>query len=225
MLNWFTEVNSTIYSALEQFEIITFYNPASGDLSKLFLFFFPKELLNNLNLNLFIITFYLFSITNLKISRAYTYNFNKNIEGLKIVSLINFLELLTNDNKKLILIDKVQDKSISLEMIFLVYNFINFLYKQILTKLTYYKYIYLNYALTLFMFLLACNLFAMVPFSFTVTSYISVTLSLSGMSFFGNLLIAFNVHGLKFFKFFFTEGCFRTTFTFDDNSWNYILSS
>jgi len=206
MLNWFTEVNSTIYSALEQFEIITFYNPASGDLSKLFLFFFPKELLNNLNLNLFIITFYLFSITNLKISRAYTYNFNKNIEGLKIVSLINFLELLTNDNKKLILIDKVQDKSISLEMIFLVYNFINFLYKQILTKLTYYKYIYLNYALTLFMFLLACNLFAMVPFSFTVTSYISVTLSLSGMSFFGNLLIAFNVHGLKFFKFFLPKG-------------------
>jgi F0F1-type ATP synthase membrane subunit a len=44
-------------------------------------------------------------------------------------------------------------------MVFIVYSFINFVYNQILKNLTYGKNMFLNYALTLFIFLLICNIF------------------------------------------------------------------
>mgnify|MGYP000937847774 CR=1 FL=1 len=206
MFNIFsTNVNLFLSSALEQFEIITLYYPEFGGLSKLISFFFPKELLNNINLNILIVSIYLFAITDLKINKIYTSNFMINKDDLKLVSVINFLGFYKN-LENLVEINKKEDKSLSLEMIFLIFNFVNFVYSQILKNLSYVKQIYLNYALALFMFLLACNLFAMVPYSLTITGYITVTLSLSGMSFFGNLIIALRVHGLKFFKFFLPNG-------------------
>ena len=80
------------------------------------------------------------------------------------------------------------------------------MYTQILENLSYKKPLFLNYALTLFTFLLVCNVLGMVPYSLTVTSYIIITLNLSGMSFFGNMLIGLRIYGWSFFKFFIPGG-------------------
>lgn len=198
--------NISIFSALEQFELITLYFPELGSISKIISFFFPKEILNNLNLNIFLITAYLLAVTDLKVVGVYTENYEINEDEIEYVSLANYISNFEKKSENILIINKKEDRVLSLEMVFLIYNFVNFVYNQILKNLTYDKHIFLNYALALFMFLLACNLFGMIPYSLTVTSYLSVTLSLSGMSFFGNLLIALRVHGLKFFKFFLPQG-------------------
>lgn len=59
---------------------------------------------------------------------------------------------------------------------------------------------------SLFMFVLFCNLFGMIPYSFTVTSHISITFALAAMVFIGVTVIAIVKHGLKFFGFFLPEG-------------------
>lgn len=60
---------------------------------------------------------------------------------------------------------------------------------------------------TLFVFVLACNLFGMIPTSFTVTSHIIVTFALAAFVFLGVTLIAIFKHGLgKFLHFFLPEG-------------------
>jgi len=60
---------------------------------------------------------------------------------------------------------------------------------------------------TLFMFVLFCNLFGMIPFSFTVTSHIIVTFFMAMMIFLGTTCIAIYKHGLfKFLKFFLPHG-------------------
>ena len=98
------------------------------------------------------------------------------------------------------------DFDLSLEASFILFTVTNFVYNQILENLLYFKAVFLNYTLALFLFLLACNIFGMIPYSLTVTSYLILTLNLSGMSFFANLIIALRVHGLKFFKFFVPNG-------------------
>ena len=59
---------------------------------------------------------------------------------------------------------------------------------------------------SLFMFILFCNLWGMVPFSFTVTSHIIVTFALAAFIFIGVTLIALARHGVKFFGFFLPHG-------------------
>lgn len=49
---------------------------------------------------------------------------------------------------------------------------------------------------TLFMFILFCNLFGMIPFSFTVTSHIIVTFALAAVIFVACTLVAIIKHGL-----------------------------
>jgi ATP synthase subunit 6 len=53
-----------------------------------------------------------------------------------------------------------------------------------------------------FSFILACNLLGMIPYTFTVTSHILVTLGLGMATFIGINIIAFREHGLHFFSFF-----------------------
>ncbi len=60
---------------------------------------------------------------------------------------------------------------------------------------------------TLFVFVLTCNLFGMIPGSFTVTSHIIVTFALAAFVFVGVTLIAIFKHGIgKFLHFFLPEG-------------------
>lgn len=66
---------------------------------------------------------------------------------------------------------------------------------------------YFPFIFTLFMFILFCNLFGMIPFSFTVTSHIIVTFALALAIFIGVTIIAIVRHGpMKFIGFFLPHG-------------------
>lgn len=59
---------------------------------------------------------------------------------------------------------------------------------------------------TLFMFVLFCNVFGMLPYSFTVTSHIIVTFALASMVFLTVILVGLLRHGLRFFSLFVPGG-------------------
>lgn len=59
---------------------------------------------------------------------------------------------------------------------------------------------------TLFMFILICNLFGMIPYGFTVTSHIAVTFTLAMMIFLLITLLGLYLHGLHFFSLFLPAG-------------------
>lgn len=65
---------------------------------------------------------------------------------------------------------------------------------------------YFPFIFILFLFILMCNLLGMIPYSFTVTSHIIITFSLSLSIFIGVTLIGFNIHGLHFLSFFVPQG-------------------
>jgi F-type H+-transporting ATPase subunit a len=56
---------------------------------------------------------------------------------------------------------------------------------------------YFPFVFSIFTFILAMNLIGMVPYSFTVTSHLIVTLALSTMVFFGRTYIMVRLHGIK----------------------------
>jgi len=59
---------------------------------------------------------------------------------------------------------------------------------------------------TLFMFILACNMLGMVPYSFTVTSHIIVTFALALAVFVGVTVLGFIKHGAGYLKLFVPSG-------------------
>jgi ATP synthase subunit 6 len=59
---------------------------------------------------------------------------------------------------------------------------------------------------SIFIFIIFCNLLGMVPYSFTVTSHIAVTLGLSIMSFFAINVVAIRTHGFHAISFFLPAG-------------------
>lgn len=59
---------------------------------------------------------------------------------------------------------------------------------------------------SLFMFLLFCNLFGMMPYSFTVTSHISVTFVLAMLVFLTVTIVGFVRHGFHFLSLFLPKG-------------------
>ncbi len=59
---------------------------------------------------------------------------------------------------------------------------------------------------TLFMFILLCNLFGMLPYGFTVTSHISITFALAIMIFLLVTIMGFWNHGLHFLSLFLPKG-------------------
>ena len=58
----------------------------------------------------------------------------------------------------------------------------------------------------IFLFILICNLIGLIPYSFTVTSQIIVTVSLALLVFFTVVVIGIKEHGLHFFKLFVPSG-------------------
>lgn len=65
---------------------------------------------------------------------------------------------------------------------------------------------YAPFIFTIFMFVLTCNLFGMIPYSFTVTSHIAVTFALAAFIFVLITLIGFIRHGFHFFSLFLPSG-------------------
>jgi F-type H+-transporting ATPase subunit a len=65
---------------------------------------------------------------------------------------------------------------------------------------------FMPFIFTIFMFVLACNLFGMIPYSFTVTSHISVTFTMAAFIFIMCTLVGLIKHGMHFFSLFLPEG-------------------
>jgi len=65
---------------------------------------------------------------------------------------------------------------------------------------------YFPFILTLFLFILGCNMLGMIPYSFTPTSHIIVTFAMAAVVFIGVTLIALFKHGIHFFSFFAPKG-------------------
>jgi ATP synthase subunit 6 len=65
---------------------------------------------------------------------------------------------------------------------------------------------YFPFVFTLFTFVLACNLLGLVPYSFTVTSHLVVTLTLARAIWVGKLVIGIRAHGIKLWSMFLPEG-------------------
>jgi len=65
---------------------------------------------------------------------------------------------------------------------------------------------YFPFIFTTFLFILSCNLFGMIPYTFTLTSHLAITFGLGLSTFIGINIIAFREHGLHFFSFFLPKG-------------------
>ncbi|CAE7205174.1 atpB [Symbiodinium microadriaticum] len=62
------------------------------------------------------------------------------------------------------------------------------------------------FVFTLFIFILACNMFGMLPYSFTPTSHIIVTFAMAAFVFVGVTLIGIFKHGFRFLSLFVPSG-------------------
>ena len=65
---------------------------------------------------------------------------------------------------------------------------------------------YFSFIFSLFMFVLFCNMFGMIPYTFTVTSHIIVTFVLAAFIFIGVTIIGFIKHGFGYLKLFVPSG-------------------
>ena len=65
---------------------------------------------------------------------------------------------------------------------------------------------YFPFIFSLFVFILFCNMVGMLPYSFTVTSHIIVTLSFAIFIFIGVTILGFIIHGFKYLKIFVPSG-------------------
>ena len=65
---------------------------------------------------------------------------------------------------------------------------------------------YFPFIFSLFIFILFCNMVGMLPYSFTVTSHIIVTLTFAIFIFFGVTILGFIIHGFKYLKIFVPSG-------------------
>ncbi len=65
---------------------------------------------------------------------------------------------------------------------------------------------YFPFIFTLFVFILFCNMVGMLPYSFTVTSHIIVTLTFAIFIFIGVTILGFVVHGFRYLKIFVPSG-------------------
>lgn len=84
-----------------------------------------------------------------------------------------------------------------------IYEFIDNMTKEVLHEnaRTYFPFV-----LTLFTFILFCNVLGLIPYSFTVTSHIIVTLALALLVFIGATLIGFYRNGFGYLKLFVPSG-------------------
>ena len=65
---------------------------------------------------------------------------------------------------------------------------------------------YFPFIFSLFMFVLFCNMFGMIPYSFTVTSHIIVTFVFAGLIFIAVTILGFVKNGFGYLKIFYPSG-------------------
>jgi len=138
-------------------------------------------------LNLISINAPIFGFLNLSLS-------NLGLYSLLVLSLIVFIHYIWNNNNKLI----PSKGSILLESIF---STLNTMVKEQLGKEIYLPFIY-----SLFIFILIANLVGNVPYSYTVTTSIIVTIGLSFTILVGVTILSLYIHKIKFFSYFVPSG-------------------
>ena len=65
---------------------------------------------------------------------------------------------------------------------------------------------YFSFIFSLFMFVLFCNMFGMIPYTFTVTSHLIVTFAFAGLIFIAVTIIGFVKNGLGYLRIFYPSG-------------------
>ena len=119
---------------------------------------------------------------------------NLGLYSILVLSLIVLLHYMWNNNNKLV----PSKGSIVLESIFTT---INTMVKEQLGKEIYLPFIY-----SLFIFILIANLVGNVPYSYTITTSIIVTIGLSFTILTAVTILALYLHNLKFFSYFVPSG-------------------
>jgi len=112
-------------------------------------------------------------------------------------AILIFLFLLFGTKEKKIIPGKVQLISE------ILYNFVSKMVNDTAGKKAkpYFPFIF-----SLFIFVLFCNMIGMLPYSFTVTSHIIVTLAFAMFIFVGVTILGFAIHGFKYLKIFVPSG-------------------
>ncbi len=114
-----------------------------------------------------------------------------------ISALLILLFLLFGTKEKKIIPSKIQLIS---EML---YNFVSKMINDTAGKKAkpFFPFIF-----SLFIFVLFCNMIGMLPYSFTVTSHIIVTLAFAMFIFIGVTILGFMIHGVRYLKIFVPSG-------------------
>ena len=140
------------------------------------------EVINLISINAPIFGYLNISLTNL------------GLYSIIVLSLIVSMHILWNNNSKLV----PSKASIVFESIFTT---INTMVKEQLGKEIYLPFIY-----SLFIFILITNLVGNVPYSYTITTSVIVTIGLSFTIVTGVTILALYLHNLKFFSYFVPSG-------------------
>jgi F-type H+-transporting ATPase subunit a len=114
-----------------------------------------------------------------------------------IITLYVFMFIVLSFRKKRL------SKSVILNFFKSLYDF---MYNLISSYLPEEGRIYFPFFFYLFLFICTSNLIGILPYSFTITSHLSVTFALSFMVWFSCLIIGFQENGLRFFSLFFPRG-------------------
>jgi len=82
----------------------------------------------------------------------------------------------------------------------------DFIHSMVLTEVGPRAERYFPLIFTVFLFVIGCNLQGMIPYTFTATSHLIITLGFASALFIGINIIAFEIHGMHFFSFFLPSG-------------------
>ena len=151
------------------------------------LFFINSPLEQFEVLNLISISAPIFGYLNISLT-------NLGLYSIIVLTLIVSMHILWNNNSKLV----PSKASIVFESIFTT---INTMVKEQLGKEIYLPFIY-----SLFIFILITNLVGNVPYSYTITTSVIVTIGLSFTIVTGVTILALYLHNLKFFSYFVPSG-------------------
>lgn len=90
---------------------------------------------------------------------------------------------------------------------FFLFNLVQFVAGLIYTNVGKYGEKFLIFLSNIFLFILFSNLVGMIPYAFTITSHIIITISLSFIGFIGLNIIGIEKHKAHFFELFLPKGC------------------
>tara|TARA_B100000214_G_scaffold328939_1_gene268389 strand:- start:103 stop:837 length:735 start_codon:yes stop_codon:yes gene_type:complete len=106
----------------------------------------------------------------------------------------------------LLMLSTKEKKLIPSKMQFIAESLYNFIAKMISDTAGKKAKPYFPFIFSLFIFILFCNMVGMLPYSFTVTSHIIVTLTFAIFIFIGVTILGFFIHGFKYLKIFVPSG-------------------